>query len=131
MSGEPGVFPRCSGTPVPTTPPDPSGKPPPRTGSSHPAAPTAGRSASRRRRSVSCAAPRVEWVELPGTGTVYSFTVVRHPLARMLNEVVPYASGIIELDGTQGAGARMIANIVECHVDALRSVTASRSCGNT
>ncbi len=28
----------------------------------------------------------VEWVELPGTGTVYSFTVVRHPLARMLHE---------------------------------------------
>jgi uncharacterized OB-fold protein len=67
-----------------------------------------------------CQHREVEWVELPGTGTVYSFTVVRHPLARMLNEVVPYASGIIELDGTQGAGARMIANIVECDVDALR-----------
>jgi uncharacterized OB-fold protein len=67
-----------------------------------------------------CQHREVEWVELAGTGTVYSFTVVRHPLARMLNEVVPYASGIIELDGTQGAGARMIANIVECDVDALR-----------
>jgi len=67
-----------------------------------------------------CQHREVEWVELPGTGTVYSFTVVRHPLARMLNEVVPYASGIIELDGTQGAGARMIANIVECDVEALR-----------
>jgi uncharacterized OB-fold protein len=33
---------------------------------------------------------------------------------------VPYAAGIIELDGTQGAGARMIANIVECDVDALK-----------
>jgi len=62
----------------------------------------------------------VEWVELPGTGTVYSFTVVRHPLAKMLNESVPYAAGIIELDGTQGAGARMIANIIECDVEGLR-----------
>ena len=61
-----------------------------------------------------------EWVELPGTGTVYSFTVVRHPLAKMLQPVVPYASGIIELDGTQGAGARMICNIVGCDVDALK-----------
>ena len=66
-----------------------------------------------------CRHREVEWVDLPGTGTVYSFTVVRHPLARMLHEVVPYASGIIELDGTQGAGARMIANIVDCDVDTL------------
>ena len=62
----------------------------------------------------------VEWEELPGTGTIYSFTVVRHPLAKMLHESVPYASGIIELDGTQGAGARMIANIVECDVETVR-----------
>ena len=67
-----------------------------------------------------CQHREVEWVELPGTGTVYSFTVVRHPLSKMLNESVPYAAGIIELDGTQGAGARMIANIVECDVDALK-----------
>jgi uncharacterized protein len=66
-----------------------------------------------------CQHREVEWVELPGTGTVYSFTIVRHPLARMLQPVVPYASGIVELDGTQGAGARMIVNIVDCDVDAL------------
>jgi uncharacterized OB-fold protein len=67
-----------------------------------------------------CQHREVEWVDLPGTGVLYSFTVVRHPLARMLHDAVPYASGIVELDGTQGAGARMIANIVECDVDALR-----------
>jgi uncharacterized OB-fold protein len=67
-----------------------------------------------------CQQRGLEWVDLPGTGTVYSFTVVRHPLARMLQPVVPYASGIVELDGTTGAGSRMIANIVECDVDALR-----------
>jgi uncharacterized OB-fold protein len=62
----------------------------------------------------------VEWVELPGTGTVYSFTVVRHPLSKMLNEAVPYAAGIIELDGTQGAGARIQANIINCDVEKIR-----------
>ncbi len=67
-----------------------------------------------------CQHREVEWVDLPGTGTVYSFTVVRHPLAKMLNESVPYAAGIIELDGTQGAGARMIANIIDCDVETLR-----------
>ncbi len=55
-----------------------------------------------------------EWVELPGTGTLYSYTVVRHPLTPHLADVVPFVSGIVELDGTQGAGARMIANIVDC-----------------
>ena len=62
----------------------------------------------------------IEWVELPGTGTVYSFTIVRHPLAKMLQPSVPYASGIIEIDGTQGAGARMICNIVDVDVDQLK-----------
>jgi uncharacterized OB-fold protein len=37
----------------------------------------------------------------------------------MLHEVVPYAAGIIELDGTQGAGARMISNIIDCDVETL------------
>jgi uncharacterized protein len=61
----------------------------------------------------------VEWVELPGTGTVYSFTVVRHPLHPDLADACPYASGIVELDGTQGAGARMLVNIIDCDVDTL------------
>jgi uncharacterized OB-fold protein len=67
-----------------------------------------------------CQQRGLEWVDLPGTGTVYSFTIVRHPLARMLQPAVPYATGIVELDGTQGAGARMIVNIVDCDVEALR-----------
>ena len=37
----------------------------------------------------------------------------------MLHDAVPYASGIIELDGTQGAGARMVCNIIDCDVDTL------------
>lgn len=62
----------------------------------------------------------VEWTELPGTGTVYSFTVVRHALGPELAAAVPYAAGIIELDGTQGAGARMVANIIGGDVDTLK-----------
>jgi uncharacterized OB-fold protein len=59
------------------------------------------------------------WIDLPGTGTVYTFTVVRHPLHPGLAEVVPYAAGVVDLDGTQGAGARMITNITDCDVDSL------------
>ncbi len=67
-----------------------------------------------------CQHREVEFAELPGTGTVYSFTVVRHPLSPELAGSVPYASGVIELDGTQGAGARMLCNIIDCDVDTLR-----------
>lgn len=64
-------------------------------------------------RCFNCQHTELAYEELPGTGTIYSFTVVRHPLAPQLSDVVPYVSGVIELDGTQGAGARLIANIVD------------------
>ena len=59
-----------------------------------------------------CLGQAFSWVDLPGTGTIYSFTIVRHPLHPGLKDVVPYVSGIIDLDGTQGAGARLMGNIV-------------------
>jgi uncharacterized OB-fold protein len=67
-----------------------------------------------------CQHHEFEWVELPGTGTIYSFTVVRHALAPQLANAVPYVSGVIELDGTQGAGSRMICNIVDCDPETVR-----------
>ena len=60
------------------------------------------------------------WVELPGTGTVYSFTVVRHALGGFLQEAVPYVGAVVDIDGTQGAGARMVVNIIDCDVDKIR-----------
>lgn len=61
-----------------------------------------------------CQSDGVEWVELPGTGTVYTYMVVHHPLHPDLAAVCPYVSGVVELDGTQGAGARMLVNIIDC-----------------
>lgn len=60
------------------------------------------------------------WVDLPGTGTIYTFTVVRHALRPQLQTVVPYVSAIIELDGTQGAGARVQANVVNCDPNTVK-----------
>jgi uncharacterized protein len=71
-------------------------------------------------RCFNCQHAKFTWVELPGTGTLYSYTVVRHPLRPQLQGAVPYVSGIVELDGTQGAGARVQANIVNCDPDAIR-----------
>jgi uncharacterized protein len=67
-----------------------------------------------------CRNRAIAWTELPGTGTVYSFTIVRHALSPGLSPAVPYAAGVVELDGTQGAGARMIVNIIECDVESLK-----------
>jgi uncharacterized OB-fold protein len=61
-----------------------------------------------------CQAQAVEWIELPGTGTVYTYTVVHHPLHPDLSAACPYISGVVELDGTQGAGARLLVNILDC-----------------
>jgi uncharacterized protein len=68
-------------------------------------------------RCFNCQGTAFDWVELAGTGTIYSYTVVRHPLSAQLAEVVPYVSAVVEIDGTQGAGARMLVNIVGCDPD--------------
>jgi uncharacterized OB-fold protein len=67
-----------------------------------------------------CQHREVEWVDLPGTGKIVSYTVVRHPLHPDLADACPYVSGVVDLDGTQGAGARMLVNIIDCDPDAVR-----------
>ena len=67
-----------------------------------------------------CLGQDFTWVDLPGTGSIYTFTIVRHPLHPGLEGVVPYVAGIVELDGTQGAGARLMGNIFECVPDDVR-----------
>ena len=71
-------------------------------------------------RCFNCRGTSFAYEEFPGTGTIYSYTVVRHPLTPQLNEVVPYVSAVIELDGTQGAGARMIANVIDVDPETVR-----------
>jgi uncharacterized OB-fold protein len=49
-----------------------------------------------------CQTQDVEWVPQPGRGTVYSFTVVRHPVLPSLSDTVPYVPAVVELPGTDG-----------------------------
>jgi uncharacterized OB-fold protein len=58
----------------------------------------------------------LEWVEVPGRGTVYSFTVARRPTAPQWAGDEPYVIAIVELD----EGVHMTANILECEPDAVR-----------
>ncbi|MEO3787552.1 OB-fold domain-containing protein [Actinocorallia sp. B10E7] len=69
-----------------------------------------------------CRHQDVEHVELPGTGTVYTYTVARHGVVPSLAGTVPYTIAVIEPDGAPGI--RMIANIVEC--DPARIAIGSR-----
>jgi uncharacterized protein len=61
-----------------------------------------------------CQSEEVEWTELSGEGTVFTYTVVHHPLHPDLIAICPYVSGVVELDGTQGEGARLLVNIIDC-----------------
>jgi uncharacterized OB-fold protein len=62
-----------------------------------------------------CDGDGIEWVTLPGLGTVYTFTVVRTPMLPELEDVVPYVIAVIELDGAPGA--RLMSNVVGIPAD--------------
>jgi uncharacterized OB-fold protein len=55
-----------------------------------------------------CFSERTEWREAAGTGTIYSYSVMRHG--------VPFAISYVTLD----EGVTMLANVVDCDLDALR-----------
>jgi uncharacterized OB-fold protein len=58
-----------------------------------------------------CQAQAVEWVEQPGRGTLYSYTVVWHPLLPDLAHSVPYVPAVVELPGTNGC--RLVGAMVD------------------
>ncbi|MGH9021462.1 MAG: Zn-ribbon domain-containing OB-fold protein [Acidimicrobiales bacterium] len=58
----------------------------------------------------SCRCTSAEWTELPGTGSVYSFSIVRQAFLPSLADVVPYVVAVVEPDG--GDGVRMVSNVV-------------------
>lgn len=64
---------------------------------------------------TSCAG-ETEWVDATGRGTLHTFTVIRQNRSRAFADLSPYAVGIVELE----EGVRMMSNIVDCDLDALR-----------
>lgn len=65
-----------------------------------------------------CRAQDVEWVQQSGSGTVYSFTVIRHPLVPELADTVPHVPAVVELPGT--GGCRLVGPMTECAVTDVR-----------
>ena len=65
----------------------------------------------------SCGSTEVEWLEVPGTGTVYSFSVARKGQGAY-RDAAPYVLAYVELDLPDGSpGPRVMTNIVDGSVD--------------
>ena len=63
-----------------------------------------------------CLGSNLEWREMSGKGTVYSFTVVRRTNNRAFLNDLPYVLAIVEL----AEGPRLTTNVVGCPPEAVR-----------
>jgi len=62
-------------------------------------------------RCPACRGDAWEFAPLPGTGTVYTYTVVHKAFLPALVDTVPYVVAAVELDG--GGGTRLVSNVVD------------------
>jgi uncharacterized protein len=58
-----------------------------------------------------CRSLEAVWKDLPGTGHVYTYTVVRQAFVPALADRIPYVVVAVELEGAQGV--RMVSNLVD------------------
>ena len=56
-----------------------------------------------------CHGRTLEWSAVPKTGTIYSYTVVHRPPSAAFKADVPYAVGLVDIDGT---GVRLLSSLV-------------------
>jgi uncharacterized protein len=64
-----------------------------------------------------CGARELTYSEVATRGRVYSFTVSHHNFTAETGRALPYAIGIVEVDGADGA--RILANFVDTPLDAI------------
>ena len=65
-----------------------------------------------------CQSQQVRWRNVPGTGVVYSYTIVHRAVSPASAHCIPYAPAVIELDTTPGI--RLVSAVVGCAADAVR-----------
>jgi len=58
-----------------------------------------------------CRSTASDWLELPGTGRVYTYTIVRQAFIPSLQDRLPYVVIAVELDGADGV--RIVSNLVD------------------
>jgi len=64
---------------------------------------------------LKCASERIDWQEVTGEGTIYTFTINHRAPNAFMKERLPYAVAIVDLD----EGVRMMANIVNSDLAAI------------
>jgi uncharacterized OB-fold protein len=67
---------------------------------------------------AACQSQNTDWVDVPGTGTIYSFTIITHPPFPEAVEHLPYVPAIIEIDGMPGV--RLISAIIGAALEDVR-----------
>ena len=75
-----------------------------------------GTSGTRAKHCPGCLRSELEWVELSGNGTIYTFNVMRKPGNPMMADAVPYVLALVDLD----EGVRMTTNIVHVSPEEVR-----------
>ena len=65
-----------------------------------------------------CAATALEWAPVDGRGTVFSYTIVHHPVLPALRDAVPYNVVTVVLD--DAPEARLVSNVLDAAPDAIR-----------
>lgn len=66
----------------------------------------------------SCRSTSVEWREVPGTATVYTYTVVHYAAHPATEERLPYVVAAVTFEGVDGV--RLVTNITDCDPDSIR-----------
>jgi uncharacterized OB-fold protein len=69
-----------------------------------------------RERCVDCWSEDVEWVQVSGRGTLYTFGIMHQQYHPAFADVLPYNYAIVELE----EGPRLVTNIIDCANDDLR-----------
>lgn len=65
-----------------------------------------------------CRSSAHDWVESAGRGTVFTYTIVTHPVHGAVIDVVPYAVVVVELDDC--GNVLVPSNVVDCPPDEVR-----------
>lgn len=63
-----------------------------------------------------CLGTNLDWVEVPGTGTLYTFTIARRPTAPQFQDEVPQKIAVVELD----EGPRLTTTLVNVEESAIK-----------
>ena len=67
---------------------------------------------------ASCGSFTTKWTQVSGRGTVYSYTVARHPVYRALKQTPPYNIAVIMMEGADDV--RIVSNVIDAQPDEIQ-----------